>query len=516
LKVPDVLRRLGDQLTEIDVDWRHPSWWAAVGAYLALEYVPFADRSDHERVHEYLSANGTPRADNFMGTESDPPTDLAEAIATAVIRARAAADMVAALDGTLPDQPLSRTLAWEDGWLMRTSVDDIRRVAFVTARGAFSAHVDRDGASDGAIASALGSVIADGPGIRPPAVLTAIDPTAEAPTPAAIAVAIGTHPLPICSHIHRRAWTRGGGPWMGVGDAPPLEVVTTCHVVVDGYGHALLTDGVLTRCRARASDVRGLATAAQLGIGAAHRPITPVTSMVAAEPVGLARCFLGEGVGRFAEQAYAFGRAIERRHSDGLPTHGRRATPTFQVPVAPGRADDPERRRNRVVHGLMSVRRRDGDFESLDEFAARIPAFLVREMSESGLVTTLQRNAASLPLPRSWRFRLLQSRHESSRYLKPYAAITGRGRMSSMRFPADERPSAPLYAVSSPTVIATPADPLGAVVLTMIHHDAGCTVTSSTTGQDGDRGAQRFLDEWLEELDRLSSPERIAAANSAT
>ena len=54
-------------------------------------------------------------------------------------------------------------------------------------------------------------------------------------------VALGDEPIETARHGHRRAWTERGGPWLGLGRAGGVAVVSTCHLIVDGYGHALIT-----------------------------------------------------------------------------------------------------------------------------------------------------------------------------------------------------------------------------------------------------------------------------------
>src|SRR5262249_50433697 len=143
-----------------------------------------------------------------------------------------AAAVLARCADELPDQPLLRALAWRDGWLTRVPLPaGPARVAFATPRGAALADL---AAPDEALAAALGAVCAGRPP-RPP--LAPIHPAGRAPRPAAIAVALAPEELATARHLHRRAWTAGGGPWLGLGQTAALELVTTCHLAVDGYGH---------------------------------------------------------------------------------------------------------------------------------------------------------------------------------------------------------------------------------------------------------------------------------------
>ena len=82
--------------------------------------------------------------------------------------------------------------------------------------------------------------------------------------------------------------------------------------------------------------------------------------------------------------------------------------------------------------------------------------------------------------------------------------LTGRGRLSCMRFPEPEQaPAAPLYGASMPAMLAGRKDALGGVVLTLVHDRVGCTASVLGTGLAGDEaGAEAFLSTWVEELER--------------
>ena len=83
--------------------------------------------------------------------------------------------------------------------------------------------------------------------------------------------------------------------------------------------------------------------------------------------------------------------------------------------------------------------------------------------------------------------------------------LGGRGSLSFMRFEQHERPPAPLYGLSSPGLLATPDDPFGSFVVTVIHHGPSCTVSVGGTGIAGDAaGARAVLDVLVEELRQVS------------
>jgi hypothetical protein len=499
-------RALRRQLDEIaDVDWRDPAWLAFAGGALALDAI--GGRGDP---HLYLGANGGPRSDNHMGRDAAAPADAADAVARAVARARAALDAIAALDGTLPEQPLRRALADRGGWLARVPAS-ARAVAFATPAGCYLAELTPQ--TEDAVAAALGIVLAGRD--REPVALARIDAGAAEPALAAVAVAVGTVSIHMAQHVHRLAWTRGGGPWLGIADAPPIAAVSTCHVVVDGYGHARVTDAVLA---ASTADRSRLLAAARLGLAGAEPPVPRLAPPRGAEALSFAARSLAHADG-FAAQAYAYGRALARTfraHWSEAERRAARRSPTFQVPIAPGAPDDPDRRKRRVVHALLALHADGGEIEPFARFRARLRPIVAREMAGEGILPRLAHGAAGAPLPLAWRRRLLRSRHRSHARMAPFEVLSGRGRFSSMRFPDGERPAAPLYAASSPTLLVTPEDPLGAVVLTLIHHDAGLTATAAGSGVAGtDDAVAAFLDTWCEELAIIRAHEQDEQARRA-
>jgi hypothetical protein len=489
-RLPNLLtaaRELRGLIAEVaDVDWRHPAWLALVGGTALLEATNGAPRVGAGELYAtYLSANGGPRADTFMARERAAAArpDPAVAVALAVVRARAAAAVLDRLAGELPDQPLLRALAWRDGWLTRVALPPgPPRVAFVTPRGAVLADL---AAPDGALAAALGAVCAGQPP-RPP--LVAIDAAARVPVPAAVAVALASEPIATARHLHRRAWSAGGGPWLGVGEAPGLELVTTCHLVVDGFGHGRVASRLFA---ALAPPPAALVAAAAGGLGTASLPAP--APLPDAEPLGFAAAALPRADVQFPRAAYAFGRTLAR-------AYGRRAarfSPTFQVPLVPGDRADAGRRSRRLLFGLMSVRMVDGGFEDYRAFRARLETTLPREAAAAGLLTRLLAATSNAPLPPSWRRRLLASRREPHPLLPPVEALAGRGSLALIRYPDDEPP--PLYAASAPPLF----DDVGAVVLTLIPHAGGCAASIAGSGRaaTGD-GARALLDLFVEELDR--------------
>lgn len=507
------MRALLDDIAEIP--WWHPAWWSIVG--LAAIFECYGPEVAAEEVHAiYLSADGSPRIDAFMGRKArNPSLDSRRRIARAVIWARSAVDTLDALDGTLPRQPLHRCVARDRGWLRRRTIADSRRVAFLTPNGAYLARIT-PGCEPG-LAHALAQVIGPGqPSPTPPAwtppALTPIDVTSSQPTPAAVAVSLLDVPLDLARHIHRQVWTRGGGPWLGVGTAPPYEITTTCHLVTDGYGHWLVTDGFLRRVDALADLENRIV--AQLEPGPALRHGSHEWRDVF--PTGIADTMV-EGRVRFAEAAYTFGRTMARLYQNDAERARAPYSPTFQVPIAPdgpeidpgirggpGGQPDHDRRQRRVVLGLMALRRQNGELESFEAFRDRLPVLLEREKRRAGVLTRLALAAARIPVPDRLRQHYLGAPVRPKRWSSLSEVLAGRGVLSCMRLGKDELPTEPFYAAPGPPLQIAPHDPRGATVLTLMHYDDFATVTTSGTGLAATHdGAEHILQVWLEELERL-------------
>ena len=503
------IRELGALLDEVaDVNWRHPAWWGLTGGAALLEALARpagAADPDADPYAQFLGANGGPRSDTFMARDrAEPPLDLAGRIARALLRARAGAAAIATLDGTLPGQPLACVMRWQRGWLRRGPAPSPPAAALVTPAGAFLAPLAR---SDAELGRALAAALAGRPHD-----LTPIDASARGPTPAAVAVAVEPEPLERARHLHRRAWTRGGGPWLGIGDAGPLELVTTCHLAVDGFGHGRVTSAVFAEVDRQAQRIPELAAVIRAALGGAA--VATLPAPVIGDPMGFAGQVLRGRTLAFPAVAYGFGRALECCYSAGLAPAARRAarhSPSFQVPVAPGPLGDPERRGRRVLFAILALAMRDGEPEPFAEFRARLPALLERELAGRGVLTRILTATARAPLPAGMRRRLLGSSGRPHPLVPPIEILGGRGCLSSIRYPAGARPPAPLYAASSPALTASAKDPRGAVVLTVVHHDDAATVSVCGTGQASTHaGARAFLDLWLEELEPLEAKLRGA------
>ncbi len=508
------LRGLRERLDEVaDVDWRHPAWWAFLLSVAALEALgrrrggadPAAEEAG-ELHAAYLSVDGDERSDTFMardGAAVDPTVE--GAIARAVARAYAAASALARIDGELPGQPVRQAIERRNGWLVRRPLPSgPPNAVFLTASGAYLARLD-DGA-EVRLARSLGRVCAGGS----PAELHRVDADDRAAVPAAIAVRIASEPIAVARHLHRGAWSAGGGPWLGVGgastDSGPIDLVTTCHLAVDGYGHARIAASIFRALdRPAHPSLAALAAAARDGLGGTVIPFgvgsTP-TGTGSPDRIGFAGERIAAPAPDFPTAAWAFGRVLDRTFREGPDRRRARHTPTFQVPIAPGGGGDDVRRRRRVVFGLLSIPMRDGETVSLDEFRAGLRARIARDAAGHGVLSRLGSAVVRGPFPHGLRRRVWTAGTTPNRLLPMVEVLRGRGSLSVVRFPGGDAPPPPLYAVSSPGLYPSRHDPRGGVVLTLMHHAHGATATVAGTGRLAQPAAARaFLDRWREEID---------------
>ncbi len=166
--------------------------------------------------------------------------------------------------------------------------------------------------------------------------------------------------------------------WASAG-AGGMDVVSTCHFAVDGYGHAWVA--------ARIAELAAELAPPGAPDAGALPPLAPVADAI---PLGIAWRPLDVPAPRALPLAYALGCMLHR-------LAGRSAapfSPTMQIPVAPGRLDDPDRRVRRVVQALSSVRFDGGAPEPYAEFERRTLDVLAREADGRGLVSRAARGAA--------------------------------------------------------------------------------------------------------------------------
>lgn len=417
-----------------------PRWWLLAGGAAAAEQG--APRA------AYVISDAEPGADTFLGYRAARPADP---FADAVARARAARQALRELDGTLPDQPLCVTLDRSTNAAIAPSSLDV--AAFAIGDRVLLGRIDdadlRDRLARGE--SAAGTPFA--------------------------CVTIGDDALATARHAHRRAWTERGGPWLGLGRAGELATVSTCHLVVDGYGHARLTARI-------AELTRGIAT------NGAHHTLPALPPVRGAIPLGVAWRELPQPVARAIPMAYALGRVLHRRagHPDA------RFSPTFQIPIAPGDRHDPTRWRRRVVPAIASVRFEHGAPEPFAVFEARVRATLAREAAGRGLISRLLAAARAAPAPLAWKRRSVAATRP--RWLERFADVLG-GRACLSRIHVDT-PLPPTCAVSSPARLATADDPLGGCVITVLDDGTHAAITACGSGLAGDpHDANALLDELL-------------------
>ena len=419
-----------------------PRWWLLAGGAAVAERAPARAG--------YIIADAEPTADTFLGHVDPAPADP---FADAIARARAARTAIRELDGSLPEQPLAVTIA-EDGGRAVTRPSQLTHAAF--AIGDRCLVVDLDDVTPAQLAAGTGN------GHR------------ETPF---VCVSIGDDPLATARHGHRRAWVDGTGPWLGLGRAGELATVSTCHMVVDGYGHARLAARIAELCPARPINRTVLFKSL---------PLAPVAGAI---PLGIAWRELPQPP-RVITLAYTLGCLLHR--AAGRPEAP--FSPTFQIPVAPGERSDPMRRRRRVIQPSFSVRFFAGEPEPLAAFEARTRDRLDREARGVGLTARLLAAARAAPAPLAWKRRTM-SVHRP-RWLDRFAEVIG-GRACLSRISLDV-PLAPTCAVSSPARLVTPSDPLGGCVITILGDGERAAITACGSGLAGSPvAAAALIDELL-------------------
>jgi hypothetical protein len=480
--VRDWLRRTVELQRELaaiaEVD---PRWW------LLAAGVAFAETRAPSEI--YLACDAEPDADTFMGYLVPRPRDL---VADAIARAHAARTAVRELDGDLPDQalavtidrhgsapplPLLRSLAdHAAGAATRPSALDV--AAFAVGSSCLVAAVD-----DPALAHKLAGVMR---GEQPP--------PWHGATPF-VCVSIGDEPVETARHGHRRAWTDRGGPWLGLGRAGELAVVSTCHLIIDGYGHAHISARI-------AELVTGDAAPAAY-------PALALAPVPGAVPLAITWRELAYPTPRVIPLAYELGRLLHRGAGDPRA----RFSPTIQIPVARGRKDDPLRLRRRIVSATTSVQFDGGVPEPFTRFEARVRGVFARESDDRGLVSRLLAAARAVPVPLAWKRKSISAKRP--RWLESFAQVIG-GRALLSRIAMDV-PVPPLAAVSSPSLMATERDPVGGCVITIVDDGERAAITMCGSGFAGSTDAtSAFLDELLASVDAAPATARARPPTRAT
>lgn len=418
-----------------------PRWWLLAGGAAVAEASPARGG--------YLASDADPAADTFLGYVAPWPADP---IADAIARARAARTAVRELAGSFPDQPLAVTIRRAAEAVLEPSA--LAVAAFAIGDRCIAADLDDPRLTD--------------------RLTGALPPARDLAVPF-VCISIGDDPLATARHAHRRAWRAGAGPWLGLGRAGELATVSTCHLVVDGYGHARLTSRLAALCPPT---------------GAAGPALPCLPAVPGAQPLGVAWRPLAVPAPRALPLAYQLAAILHRRA--GRPGAG--FSPTLQIPVAPGARDDPDRRARRVVAAAVSLRLIDGAPEPYAAFEARARGILAREAAGHGLVSRLLAAARAAPAPLAWKRRGIGANRP--RWLERFAEVIG-GRACLSRIALDA-PLPPTCAVSSPARMAGAADPIGGCVITLIDDGERAAITACGSGLAGTPGeAAALLDEML-------------------
>jgi hypothetical protein len=435
-----------------------PRWWLLAGGAAVTE--PWPARPG------YVVSDAEPSADTFLGYRVAPGA-IVDPLRDAIDRARAARTALRELDGTLPDQPVAVTLWRGERAVVEPSALDI-------AAFAIGAHCVIAALDDPSLHHQLAAV-ARGNAPQP----------WRGPVPF-VCVSIGNEPIEVARHGHRRAWRGDRGPWLGLGRTGDLATVSTCHLVIDGYGHACLTGRIhALTAAARASADLGMRV--QLPAPPAIPALSPIAGAI---PLGVAWRELDTANLRVLPLAYAVGVLLHR--AAGRPEA--RFSPTLQIPIAPGRVDDPERRKRRAMPAAVSVRFDGGVAEPFEVFEARARSVLARETSGLGLCARMIAAARAAPTPLAWKRKSFST--SRPRFLDRVSDVLG-GRACVSRIRIDT-PIPPSCAVSSPSRHATPADPLGACVVTIVDDGDRAAITVCGSGVAGSaRAASELLDEIL-------------------
>jgi len=504
---------IGESLAEIreliaELDDPRSVGWRVFAAWLAASERGSGREFSAERAvaafYRALQANADSGADTFMAHATERRDETVENLAPlAVARGCAAAHALRELDGTSRDQPLLRAVAVQRGWLEMSSIDGDRNgpegvpVAFILPRGTFVAarvgdrwrlERDRAGIDDEGLVRVIAAAMTDR--APPPRGLQWIDARDSAPTPAAVAVSVA--PVALARSLHRSAWTRGGGPWLGVGTAGENEVTSTCHVAADGFVHARITSLLLVDRRMRIErHGASWGRSAREARGPASATTTRSRSAVAEPGVGFAGAIVAGAAPRFARVVHAYGRTLEEFFG---PYPYAPCTVPFHVPMVPGAPSDSERWRRRAVYGLLSLRRRAGEIETEDELAGRLSRFIARESAGRGLLVRTLRALLELPVPDRMLAPMLRRYATVDRWVRPALVVGGYGYVSWMRFPPGEAPALPLFPSALPGFASAGCDGVG---LSIVPCPAGISVGVTTTGSLGtDDGARAFVDAW--------------------
>lgn len=484
------LWQLHDQLAEIS-DARDPRGWILSGLAALGDWLP-------ERPSPYLISDATARQDTFMAYERPAADDRASAIVEAVLAAYAARRALRALDGELPEQPLATTL--DRRGPARTVASELTHAAFLLDGQAWIAALGPEAGHEAAFSSMLalvcalaGRADAAAAGAVATPRLARLDASAVIPF---VTVGLDEEEPAYLRHVHRHGWSGERGPWLGLGRSGRLRAVSTSHFVLDGYGHAWLAAAIAAGQEELARRYRASLLAALVeepgqprslfGPPPGRAPRLPGLP----PPLGVAYRSLPVPSPRVTPLAYRFAQLLARRLGTGAHS------PTVFIPIVPGDRRDPLRLRRRVSAAVISVRSDDRGFEPYEPFAARLARTIAAEASGAGILATMHRAAANLPLPLRWKREVIGS--HGGRWLGELpAALGGRGCLSSIRM--RELAAPPLIAISSPVLLPSEVDPIGGCIVTIVDDGHHATISAAGAGLAGSDGeASALLDELLD------------------
>ncbi len=450
----------------------------------------------------YLASDAEPGSDTFMGVTIGRAAN--SLIADAIAHAHAARAAIRDLDGDLPTQPLAVTLRRRGDAGASVETSGLGAVAFAIGDHAWWCELRSAIDDERELATELVAALEALARHRsPPSGTGRLQPRGRGATPF-VTISIGDEPSALARHGHRRGWTTadtaGGerGPWFGLSRIGELAIVSTCHLAIDGYGHAALTALI-------GQHARELAPRAAAIVPDHPADAPPLALVDGGIALGIACRSIEIPSPRAIPLAYALGQLLHR--VAGVPSA--RLSPAFQIPVArlpPAHRDaaigrDPiverARRRRRVVPAIASLRFAHGSPEPYDVFARRVRATLQREAEGRGMISRLLAAARVAPAPLAWKRLALSP--VRPRWLDRFADKLG-GRACLSRI-CIEMPAPIACAVSAPGRIATPDDRFGGCVITIVDDGQQASITACGSGLAGThRDAEDVISELLERL----------------
>ena len=419
---------------------------------------------------EFLSLDPGPTQDTFMAAPADRSgTSLLDAAA----RARALAEVLHDFHGHFSGQPLLVGVQVRGGLAVRRPLPTgLGPPEIGILHGDRYVQVRAAGRAIPELAEEIGRRLREG------------SPGSPGRVGVPAVVEIGPIPLERAWHLHRQMGLEG--PWMGCSRVAGREwdVLSTRHLVVDGFGHTRIFNAWRSRMRdwTESGDPIPPGRLDHLA-----NPYVPPLAFAALEQPA-------NGLG-FAALAYAFGQALRTI----------RPEPTFLVPCVLNREPSPafDWRSRRITAVLAAVRSNSrGDPEPLERFEARLRADLASEDGLTGLASDGMRKLGRVPLPARMKMlfrRLVDS--AAARLPGPTAHLMGSGLFSYIRMAADEDSGEPRWAASWPPPYRTTNIGKGGVACTLIEQGGRRSV--GIAGSCGSVLLRRFVDRFQEAQEEM-------------